>query len=58
MTYVPSINRASTAMPPTDSPEYRKTPGHYRWLVADHARLPIRQSPLVVSSEIRPGELN
>lgn len=28
MTYAPPVNRACEATPPTDSPEYRLTPGH------------------------------
>jgi hypothetical protein len=57
MTYVPSINRACEAMPPTDSPEYRLTPGHVPQLVEDRSRFMPRAGTLVVFSEIKPGEL-
>ena len=59
MTYSPSVNRACEAMPPTDSPEYRLTPGHCPHLVEDRFRFPLRaDSALVVSSEVFADDLS
>jgi hypothetical protein len=59
MSYVPSVNRACEAVPPTDDPRYPTAPLHCPQLVEDrHRILPRASSPLVVFSEIKPGELN